>query len=184
MATGLADAIRQLVQDKGISEELVEKTIEEFLFAAYKRKFGTSDNAVVLFNEDHSEVSIFAQRQIVENDDLMDPVSEIELNDALRYNDEAELGDEILILIKKPKTTNPIPINHKVKLNFLSNESIRVFVDSQVFSINLKVLLILFKSVSSNTRCSFVILFILCSSIYISNYLKRLDAVTSQIHFN
>ena len=99
MATGLADAIRQLVQDKGISEELVEKTIEEFLFAAYKRKFGTSDNAVVLFNEDHSEVSIFAQRQIVENDDLMDPVSEIELNDALRYNDEAELGDEILIEI-------------------------------------------------------------------------------------
>ena len=31
MASGLSEAIRLLVQDKGISEELVMKTIEEFL---------------------------------------------------------------------------------------------------------------------------------------------------------
>jgi hypothetical protein len=32
MASGLADAIKALVQDKGISEELVKQTIEDFLF--------------------------------------------------------------------------------------------------------------------------------------------------------
>ena len=51
MATELAEAVRLLVQDRGISEDLVRKTIEEFLLAAYKKKFGSSDNAVVRFNE-------------------------------------------------------------------------------------------------------------------------------------
>ncbi|MFW6234082.1 MAG: NusA N-terminal domain-containing protein, partial [Spirochaetota bacterium] len=40
MSAQLAEAIRQLVSDKGISEELIMTTIEEFLRAAYKRKFG------------------------------------------------------------------------------------------------------------------------------------------------
>jgi len=97
MASGLADAIRGLVQQKGISEDLVRKTIEDFLYAAYKRKFGTVENAVVRFNEDYSEVSIFARKSIVE--EVEDPVFEIALEDALILNDECELGDELLIEI-------------------------------------------------------------------------------------
>ncbi len=97
MASGLGDAIRQLVQDRGLSEELVEKTVEELLLAAYKRKFGTADNAVVRFSDDGSDVYIFAKKQIVE--EVMDPVEEIELSEALQYNEECEIGDELLIEI-------------------------------------------------------------------------------------
>ncbi len=97
MAAGLADAIKGLVQEKGISEELVIKTIEDFLLAAYKRKFGTSDNAVVKFSEDGSDVGIYARKSIVEEVD--DPVTEIELEEALQYNEECEIGDELLIEI-------------------------------------------------------------------------------------
>ncbi len=97
MASGLADAIRGLVQEKGISEDLVRKTIEDFLYAAYKRKFGTVENAVVRFNEDYSEVSIFARKSIVE--EVEDSVFEIALEDALILNDECEPGDELLIEI-------------------------------------------------------------------------------------
>ncbi|MCF6335404.1 MAG: transcription termination/antitermination protein NusA, partial [Spirochaetales bacterium] len=97
MASGLADAIKSLVQDKGISEELVKKTIEDFLFAAYKRKFGTSENAVVKFNDDDTDVSIYARKNIVE--ELEDPVFEILLEDALLENEESEIGDELLIYI-------------------------------------------------------------------------------------
>ncbi len=97
MASGLADAIRGLVHEKGISEDLVRKTIEDFLYAAYKRKFGTVENAVVRFNDDYTEVSIFAKKSIVE--EVSDPVFEIELKEALKLNDECELGDELLIEI-------------------------------------------------------------------------------------
>ncbi|MBN1648997.1 MAG: transcription termination/antitermination protein NusA [Spirochaetales bacterium] len=98
MASGLADAIRGLVNDRGISEELVMKTIEDFLLAAYKRKFGTVENAVVKFSEDGQEVNIYARKEIV--DDVEDPVLEISLEDALILNDECEAGDELLIEIK------------------------------------------------------------------------------------
>jgi N utilization substance protein A len=97
MAVGLAEAIRSLVEDRGISEELVRKTIEDFLLAAYKRKFNTTENAVVRFNEDGSEVSIFAAKEIVE--EVFDPVTEIELSEALTFSEECEIGDELLIEI-------------------------------------------------------------------------------------
>ncbi len=97
MTSGLTEAIQGLVHDKGISEDLVLRTIEEFLMAAYKKKFGTVENAVVRFNDDESEVAIFAKKRIV--NEIDDPVSEIELESALEYNDECEIGDELLIEI-------------------------------------------------------------------------------------
>jgi N utilization substance protein A len=95
----MALAIRQLIQERGISEELVLHTIEDTLLAAYKRKYGTIDNAVVRFTDDGTDVSIYAQRRIVPEDDIDDPALEISLHDALEYNDDAELGDELLIEI-------------------------------------------------------------------------------------
>ncbi len=97
MSTELASAIRLLVQDSGISEDLIRRTIEDFLIAAYKKKFGTSDNAVVHFSEDGSDVIIYAQKKIVE--DVYDPVSEIALEEAITLNAEGEVGDELLIEI-------------------------------------------------------------------------------------
>ena len=99
MSSDMSNAIRQLVQDKGISPELVIKSIEDGLIAAYKRKYGTSENAVVRFNEDFTEVTIFAKKKIVNL--VNDPVQEISLADALSYNSECEIGDELLIEIKK-----------------------------------------------------------------------------------
>ncbi|TVR93303.1 MAG: transcription termination/antitermination protein NusA [Spirochaetaceae bacterium] len=96
MASALNDAIRNLANDKGISEELIHHTIEEFLLAAYKKRFGTSDNAVVKF-DDEGEVTLFAQKKIVE--DVYDPVTEIDLEEAVVLNDECEIGDELLIEI-------------------------------------------------------------------------------------
>jgi len=97
MASGLADAIRSIVQDRGISEDLVKKTIEDFLLAAYKKKYGQCDNAVVRFDEEGDEVALFARKQIVE--DVYDDVTEIALEEALELNEECELGDELLIEI-------------------------------------------------------------------------------------
>jgi N utilization substance protein A len=99
MASDLADAIRMLVQEKGISEELVLKTIEEFLLAAYKKKFGTMENAVVRFSEDGSEVTVFARKRIVNDDEVEDPVLEIGISEARELAEDCEIGDELLIEI-------------------------------------------------------------------------------------
>ena len=95
MATNMSEAIKQLIQERGISEELVRKTIEESLLAAYKKKFGSMDNAVVRFSDDGTEVTVFSRKKIVE--EVEDPIREIELEEALEFNEECEVGDELLI---------------------------------------------------------------------------------------
>jgi N utilization substance protein A len=77
-----------------MSEELILRTIENTLLAAYKRRYGNVENAVVRFN-DNQEVSIYAKKKIV--DGVYDPVSEIDLEEARELNPDAEEGDEILI---------------------------------------------------------------------------------------
>ncbi len=99
MASKMSEAIKLLIQERGISEELVRKTIEESLLAAFKKKYGSMDNAVVRFSEDGGEVTIFARKKIVEEDDLEDPLREIPLTEALELNEECEVGDELLIEI-------------------------------------------------------------------------------------
>lgn len=100
MASEMADAIRQLINEKGISEDLIVKTVEDALLAAYKKKYGTNENAVVRFRDDYEGVDIYAKKTIVE--DLDDPVLEISLEEAKAINEEAEVGD-VLELVVDPR---------------------------------------------------------------------------------
>ncbi len=97
----MAEAIHALIEEKGYSEESVKQTIESALKAAYKRTYGTADNAVVRFADDMSDVSIYSRKTVV--DGVYDPVTEIELEDAKRLSEDCELGDEIDIL-EDPKS--------------------------------------------------------------------------------
>lgn len=97
MASEMADVIRQLAQDKGITEDLVKRTIEDMLKAAYKRAFNRNDNCVVKFSDDMSDVSVYSRKIIVE--DQYDELLEIELEDALKLSPDCEIGDEIDILV-------------------------------------------------------------------------------------
>lgn len=98
----MAEAIRQLIQEKGYSEDSVRLTIEKALKAAYKRTYGTDENAIVKFNDDMSDVAIYSRKTVL--DGIWDPVVEIELEDAKKLaGDDVEVGDEIDIL-EDPKT--------------------------------------------------------------------------------
>jgi N utilization substance protein A len=95
MANEFAEAVKQLVADKGISEELVLKTIEMALLAAYKKKFGTTSNAETHLDEENHTVKIYSKKEIVEK--VKDPVFEIPVDDAQKLHTGAEIGDELLI---------------------------------------------------------------------------------------
>ncbi len=98
----MAEAIRQLISEKGYSEDSVRQTIEKALKAAYKRTYGTDENAIVKFNDDMSDVAIYSRKVVI--DGVYDPVKEIELEDAKKLaGDEVEEGDEIDIL-EDPKS--------------------------------------------------------------------------------
>jgi N utilization substance protein A len=124
----MTEAIHQLIQDRGISEELVLRTIENTLLAAYKRRFGNADNAIVRFSDDNREVSIYAKKKIV--DGVYDPVSEIDLEEARELNPEAELGDELLIEVD-PKEFDRISVQSAKQT---AHQSIREIQKDSLFS--------------------------------------------------
>ncbi len=105
MAKGLASSIRELVNDKGVSEDVIKKIIEEFLLAAYKQAFGSIENAVVRFIEDDNgdveEVSLYSRKMIV--DTAYKEYLEIELEDAKELVEDCEIGDELEIEIDLTK---------------------------------------------------------------------------------
>jgi len=109
LGTDMSQAIRQINQDRGIPEDLILRTIEDTLIAAYKHRFGNADNAVVQFDEENLEVSIFAKKKVVEQDGVYDPVTEIDLLEAKELNPDAEAGDEILVEID-PKQFDRITV--------------------------------------------------------------------------
>jgi len=84
-------------QDRGMSEELILKTIENTLRAAYKHRYGNAENAVISFDDDVNEVTISAKKRVVEQDGVYDPVTEIDIEEARELNEDAEIGDEILV---------------------------------------------------------------------------------------
>ncbi|PKL14036.1 MAG: transcription termination/antitermination protein NusA [Spirochaetae bacterium HGW-Spirochaetae-8] len=109
MSNELGEAIRTLVNERGISEDLVLETIKGFLLAAYKRKFGSSDNAVIQFNETNDDVQLFARKMIVDDDEFDGDIAEIPYEEACELHADCEIGDEILIAID-PKTFDRISV--------------------------------------------------------------------------
>ena len=97
----MAEAIRQLIQEKGYSEDSVKQTIEKALKAAYKRTYGTDENAIVKFADDMSDVYIYSRKVVV--DGVYDPVRELELEEAKKLSEDLEEGDEI-DLLEDPKS--------------------------------------------------------------------------------
>jgi N utilization substance protein A len=124
----MSEAIHQLIHDRGISEELILRTIENTLVAAYKRRFGNADNAIVRWNDDNREVSIYAKKTIV--DGVYDPVAEIDLEEARELNPEAEIGDELLIEVD-PKDFDRISVQSAKQT---AHQSIREIQKDSLFS--------------------------------------------------
>ncbi len=111
----LSDAIKLMVQEKKISQELVLKTIEDTLKATYKRRYGLDDNAEVSFEDDLSAVTLAARKEVISDeayaagnngDDSTKNRNEalyISLSEAQSIAEDAEIGDSLLIEID-PKT--------------------------------------------------------------------------------
>ncbi len=98
MSSSIAEAVRQLVHHKGISEDLIMQTVEDVLLAAYKKKFGNSDNAVTKINEESGEVFLYSKKEVV--DEVDESLTQISLEEARQRNSQCELNDEVLVEIK------------------------------------------------------------------------------------
>ena len=89
------DALRELVKEKGISEELIFTTLEDAMVAAYKKNYAnqntTAQNVRVNMNRETGEIKVFAQKVVC--DEVYDEVTEISVEEAKEIDPRYDADD-------------------------------------------------------------------------------------------
>lgn len=94
----LIEALNILEKEKDISKESLFEAIENNLVVAYKNNFNKADNVTVTMDRETGDFHIYSQKEVVE--EVMDPVTEISLEDARSIKRTYELGDIVNIEIQ------------------------------------------------------------------------------------
>ena len=84
MNTEFLEALRDLEKEKGISVNVLLEAIEAALLSAYKRNFGSLQNARVHIDRDTGDFKVFTQLTVSEH--VEDPRQEITVEEAQKIN--------------------------------------------------------------------------------------------------
>ena len=86
--------LKQIEEEKGLSEEVIVASLEAAMISAYKKYKGGNQTMEVHIDVENGDVSLYEVRQIVEV--VEDPDSEITLQDAMTMGyEDVEVGDVI-----------------------------------------------------------------------------------------
>jgi len=91
MNTEFLEALKELEKEKGISVDILLEAIEAALLSAYKRNFGSLQNARVHIDRESGDFKVYTQRTVSEH--VEDPRQEITLEDAQQINPNYDQGD-------------------------------------------------------------------------------------------
>ncbi len=91
MNADFLEALRDLEKEKGISVDILLEAIEAALLSAYKRNFGSLQNARVHIDRETGDFKVYTQRAVKEQ--VEDQRQEITVEDAHKINPNYELGD-------------------------------------------------------------------------------------------
>jgi transcription termination/antitermination protein NusA len=97
------EALKEIVKEKGISEDLLFVTIEDALVAAYKKNYVTNgtQSVKVTLNRENGEIHVYSQKKVVEN--LENEIEEISLNDAKDISPKYQIDDIVDIEVTPKK---------------------------------------------------------------------------------
>jgi N utilization substance protein A len=97
------EALKEIVKEKGISEDLLFTTIEDALVAAYKKNYttGSTQNVKVTMNRANGEIHVYSQKNVVVN--VENDVEEISLEEAREVNPRYQLEDIVDIEVTPKK---------------------------------------------------------------------------------
>ena len=91
MNSELIDALNQIEKEKDISKDILLEAMENSLVAACKNHFGKADNIRVNIDRETGEVTVYAEKEIVE--EVTDKVTQISKAEAILRFPKNNLGD-------------------------------------------------------------------------------------------
>ena len=91
----LSSSFQEFKEFKNIDRETLMRILEEVFRAALAKHYGSEDNFDIIVNIDKGDLEIFRNRTIVEDGEVKDPTREIALSEALKIEDDFEVGEEL-----------------------------------------------------------------------------------------
>ena len=90
-------AFNEITERFGLSQDTVMEALEAAMVSAYRRSVNasTAQEIEARIGGEEGDVSIFAEKEIVE--DVENPLTEVTLEEALKYDEEAEMGGMSLV---------------------------------------------------------------------------------------
>lgn len=89
------DALKEIEKEKGINAEILLEAIEVALLSAYRKNFGTAQNARIEITRETGKIKVFTKKTLV--DKVEDPRIEISWDEAKAINPEVNIGDTVEI---------------------------------------------------------------------------------------
>ncbi len=90
-------AFNEVLEEKQLSREVIIGAIESAMVSAYRRAVGasTAQHVEAKIDPDTGKVLVFAEKEVVE--DVMEPKTEVLLEEARKVNPEAQPGDMVIV---------------------------------------------------------------------------------------
>ena len=91
----LVDTFQEFKELKNIDRATMINVLEESFRNAIAKMFGSDKNYDVIVNPDKGDFEIRRNRVVVADEDLTDPNAEIALSEALKIDEDYEVGEEV-----------------------------------------------------------------------------------------
>jgi N utilization substance protein A len=99
----LIDTFSEFNELKNIDKATLISVLEEAFRTVISKSLGTDENYDIIINPDKGDLEIWRNRVIVEDNELVDPNMEIKLSEALKIDEDFEVGEEV---------TDEVPLEH------------------------------------------------------------------------
>lgn len=91
----LIDTFSEFKELKNIDRPTLISVLEESFRGTLAKMFGSDENFDVIINPDKGDFEIWHNREVVADDEVEDPVSQISLTDAKKIDEDYEIGEEV-----------------------------------------------------------------------------------------
>ncbi len=91
----LIDSFKEFKEFKNIDREVMMGILEDVFRSMIQKKYGDDSNFDIIINPDKGDLEIWQNREIVEDGEVEDETTQIALSDALRIEDDFEVGEEV-----------------------------------------------------------------------------------------
>ena len=91
----LIDNFAEFKEFKNIDRQTLMTVLKESFSNVIAKMYGTDENYDVIINPDKGDLEIYRNRLVMEDDDVANENTQIGLTEALKLDDEAQVGDEV-----------------------------------------------------------------------------------------